>query len=390
MSLLLDNPRFRTVVAAAFVLMFLFLVGARALLEGRGGHTLLWNGISICLTQASRSLVQEGTLSSPEYRTFYQELLEASRRQPAAVIWQDCFSRGVDGRLYPKHSLLAVLTGAFFYWLFGEFGFWLATQIELFAACWAVFAIARERSGFWGAAFLMAMLPGVSTLLSYTYYFGFDLLGVALLFGGFAVAGRRPFLGGTLMGLSVWTRVSLLVLLPFLVFASLGGRREMAVRCAAGIVSVVLLLGVVNFAIWGSPLEGGYANLPHFRDGAVIEIDTLQEHTFSPSILAEHWRYRLFDPKEGVLPSAPVVIAGLLSLVFCWRSPHRRFWMSISFGALAYTLLMFSYSHWEGAGGNRYALPPVLLFSLPVAEACRVLMVKAGLCSTEPPPIPCD
>ena len=94
----------------------------------------------------ARHFWNTGNLRGPRFQELYHDFAEKSRSHPRDSLWQDTFSLGTDGALYPKHTILVSVLSAPFYGLFGDIGFWILSQLALFLFLAGVYRLSTEVS----------------------------------------------------------------------------------------------------------------------------------------------------------------------------------------------------------------------------------------------------
>ena len=312
------------------------------------------------VAEASRSLVNNGTLAAPEYLKFADDF-RSEAISSGQAIEQDVFAVGRDDKLYPKHSILSAVVGAPFYAIFGNSGFWILQQL-----CLLFIFISLSRLSTRSAPVLLIFVYLFTQTLSgfHTHVFSYDLHGVALMLGGMALLTRNSFFGAMLCALTIFVRPAYLILIPFAVFARVGTNREYCVRLVGLIVGLGIFM-LSNQLIFGSPFTTAYQAAAYILPDGSFVLDT-HPLGFSLQTFLSEWGKKLFSLEVGALPYNLALIFWPLAI---WQiiKTRDRFLFVTSLGAIIYTLFIFSYQFWATSPvGNRFLLPAVYLMILPI------------------------
>ena len=312
------------------------------------------------VAEASRSLVNNGTLAAPEYLKFTSDF-RAEAISSGHAIEQDVFAVGRDDKLYPKHSILSAIIGAPFYAIFGNSGFWILQQL-----CLLFIFISLSRLSTRKTQVLLIFVYLLTQTLSgfHTHVFSYDLHGVALLLGGMALLSSNSFFGSMLSALTIFIRPAYLILIPFAVYARGGTKREYLLRLL-GLSAGLGFFMLTNQLIFGSPFTTAYQAAAYILPDGSFVLDT-HPLGFSLQTLLSDWGKKLFSLEVGALPYNLALILWPLAI---WQTikAKDRFLLITSAGALIYTLFIFSYQFWDASpAGNRFLLPAVYLMALPI------------------------
>lgn len=189
---------------------------------------------------------------------------------------------------------------------------------------------------------------------------------------------HRPglwFLSGLALGLAIASHSTALLQLPFtgLYLLHLYGSRKKPRRLlhpllvwGAGLALVLLLLGMYNFARFGSLLESGR------------EISPFNKSIYHSPWTGIYWSnlYQLLlGPGKGLLPYCPILILA----AFGWRAflrEHRALALIFAGAILARVFFVPAYHGWHGGFclGPRY-----LVMIIPFALMPLVFLVRRGL-----------
>ena len=329
----------------------------------RAGVSVTPPGPALRIAESAIELVTHGSLEPPSFQEIARNAQAMSVRE-YELIEQDVFALGKNGRLYPKHPLLAIWLSAIFYAAFGSAGFWLLQQCFTFALLAFLYLCIGKLESSVNGVVLLAVAIGGTQLPFYTYILNYDVFAAAFIVAGLWLSHRSPLWGGVVSGLSLLIRPTHILLLPFLAVAwwqrNSGKRRLLDTILGWGAVAIVWM--AINTAMWGSPLTTVYHRLLLYSpEGA-----SFYQHPigFDWNVFAANWGKKLFDSQHGLLRYNPALL--LLPLVF-WqmykRPDDRLFFGSIVSGAVFYCLYVFSFTFWSfSLNGSRFLLPPLSLF----------------------------
>ena len=294
---------------------------------------------------------------------------------------------GIDGHVYSKKGLFMSLAIAPLYWL----GL-VIPGLGMLQAASLLNAITTAITG--GLLFLLirrlgyeerialgvAILFGVATIAwVYAKYLfseplaGLLLLATAYLLVAFRQEGGnwRPALAGLLGGLAVATRANNLFLIPIFVayLLAISWKRPPQNSTPSarntllptpysllptayfliGLILPALLLMGYNWVRAGNPFQTGY-------DLTI----------FSPNLLLGLYKL-LFSPLRGLFVYSPLLILGVLGLVWLWRRHPGETALSVS--VIGITFLIFSlWTSGEGLSwGSRFLVPVVPFLCLGLA-----------------------
>lgn len=325
--------------------------------------SLLPEGPALAVGEVTKSLVDNGSLTPQSFKDVYQAAADLSKSSQQNV-WQDVFALGKSGALLPKHSIFSAVVATPFYFIFGEFGFWLFQQLFFVILIIATFGIVRELSGKelpWST--LIASLFFTPVIL-HSYGYSFDLHGTSLIVGGLYLTTVRSFWGGVMMAFSIFVRPSYLLLLFPLALIDIRAQKLQISNSLLGVVIVLVFYGFFNYLLWGSPLVTSYGRIPEFIDGQMV----ISQHPvgFDLNVLLTDWSNKLFG--EGGLASYNFSIF-LLPLVIrdVFKQKNRKIELYLLLVSLVYTVFIFSYPYWMASFyGNRFLLPAIFLYLFSV------------------------
>ncbi len=204
-------------------------------------------------------------------------------------------------------------------------------------------------------------------VLSYTgTYFGEPVIALLIILAAYAVYAARTQLhlmrwlivAGTALGMTLLIRErSAIMLPPFILYVFLYHRRVWWrgwVAFFAPLVVSGVIIGLINWSRYGSPLTFGFSALQHtsFTTPLVLGLYGL-----------------LISPGKGLLLYNPIAWAGLVGLAIMFRTRRRE---AILFALIMLAELFFFalYEFWTGGWnwGPRYILPVLPLLVLAAGE----------------------
>ena len=287
---------------------------------------------------------------------------------------------GTDG-FVPKHPILLPLVSLPFYYLFGNPGLLLFNILDCMILMVLIF---RLNCLFFDhpIAFITTILYATGTLfLDYAYSFSPDIFSTVLLLAGLYLTIRgRFYISAVLLGLSIFAKLpnALLagIILSYAGFLIL--RREDANNSAkenfrnqftvAITTAVIFLISLVPFAyanylLFGSPVITGYQRTAVAgADGQMISADHASK--FNQPLLKGTF-LSLFAPRNGILPTNPVLILAFLGVFRIKRSGDQSRTYLILLLCLVQFVLFAKYDEWYMSHfSNRFLMTFVALSSV--------------------------
>jgi hypothetical protein len=201
----------------------------------------------------------------------------------------------------------------------------------------------------------------------YVYVFGADIasaaLGVLVLL---CLLDDRPFRAGLVWGLAIWTKVVNVLFGPLVgVWALAAHRRRRLLGLALGAAGPLLVVGLLQWRMFGSPLTSGYDRILGIDEQGRQYTESHREHFGQP--LLEGMLKQLVDPDKGLAATAPLVLLSLPGLWLLWRR-HRPLGAAVIYLYVAYYLFFSKYEGWyQSFYGNRFLMIPMALSALPTA-----------------------
>ena len=327
--------------------------------------------------EVARSVWKTRSLQPPEFVVFKENLSRLSRERRVGH-YQDVFSLGKGGELYPKHSVISAVIGAPWYGLFGDSGFWILQQalaLLLFYSTYRITSLMAGRDT--GAATLLSVCLLTETVIGFfCYVFSYDLHGVVLLICGLHLMYSRPLWGSMLATSSTFVRPSYVLILPFLLcgWSGMPGRTARFRDIVLGAGCMICLYLLVNEFMWGGPFVTAYHRIAAFGPDGDVYIEQLPKG-LNMGVFLSDWCQKLFSARVGLLTFNPALIAFPWVCARVWRSEHRWFALTTLTASVLHGLYMFSYEQWHTSFiGNRLLLPSVYLYILNFIPWCSDLL----------------
>lgn len=348
------NARPRLGLTLLFLSILLFQAAV-----GSGG---VFSYDEVVLFETAAQLVDHGTASL----SYSPEVAEYSRR-------------GRDGRLYSKFGMamsaylipwyaagkgLAALAG----WRDTEaYGCFLASfaNAPVIAAIAVLFLLTlRDLASSPRAAWLTTMLLAFATTLA-VYgrgLFADALTGLAVLAAFRYYLADRPPLSGIATAIAFLTRLEYVIMAPFYALR-FGGRRGRWWKFLMPVLLLGLLVGVYNFARFGSPInQGQLGNDPYDVFDTPLHVGL----------------YGLFlSPGKGLLWYSPPILLALVGLPEFWRR-HRRETITLSLVLVPLVAVHALWHSWMGGWsyGPRRLVALLPLLMLPAYPAVERLLAR--------------
>ncbi len=340
------------------------------------GREYLSDGPGRRMAETALSLWDKGHLESETFADIFIRV-QTESRITGQLYWQDAFSIGRQGQLFPKHSLLSSVLAAPFYGMFGRVGFLIFNVTAYVLLLFAVYSISKRicRSEIEKLVFIVAGL-GTQGIL-YVYGFSHDLHAATLSLTGLWLLRSAPLWGGVVLMSAIFVRPSSVLLVPFLLFAWWSPRlapRE-SVDAVGGCACVLMLFLFINSLMWGDPLATSYSRTPHFSAGRLLFLS--HPVGFDLQTLFSDLPEKLFSASRGLILYNPILFTAPWVVWFSLHHPEKRFLLCTLSGAFLYCLYIFSYQMWHATtAGNRFLFPAIYLY-LPAAILYLAHSIKA-------------
>ncbi len=312
----------------------------------------------------TRSLYKNQSFQFPKLNETYERVLKLSKENPDTPYWQDVFSVGKNGKLYPKHPFLNAVLALPMYAVFGDLGFWIHTQMLAILAILSVFLIMCRYTSQKNAFAWSLVASFMAGLYGSIYTFSYDVAATAFVILSFALSSKKPIFSGILLGFAIWTRWTNLLFLPFLILFQFSSDRHFlsSLKILAFSSLVILTILYVNNIIWGEPIAGGYASAYSFKNGEYLFSDVYSKHKFSLEIFYSNFYERFFNLKSGLLCKLPIIIISILLLPKILMSAKNRSLLILILASYLQILLFLSFQFGEQ---KRLYLPAAFIL-LPI------------------------
>ena len=339
------------------------------------GYSFIPEGPTSEMAQTTREIVTDSFINPERYRQLHKKLINLSRNQKIEC-WQDVYSMGIDGRLYPMHGILLSFITAPVFALFGETAFMIvpiALVVLTFATIFlSIIQITRSQLC-WGDIFLASL--GTPILFQ---GFGYDLLGCALITTAFWLLMVIPWLGGFLLGISLFIRPTYILFLPILMIAGIHGQlKPNSLKTA--LISTFITVGIFltyNWILWGNVLTTINQRMPLYVNGEIF----FYNPEFSIKTLYSSWYDKLFGPKNGLISYGPVFLLFPWAIIRLRQTQFFQLAIIITMICLANFFTIFSYHCWMYTiNGNRFLLPVYALILILVIIATRPKIKNSAL-----------
>lgn len=303
---------------------------------------------------------------------------------------------GQGGDFVPKHPIIMSLISIPFYLLSGVPGLLLFNIFNCMILIVLIFklnCLFHDRL----IAFITTILYATGTLfLDYTYNYSPDVFSSVLLVAGLYLMLRGKFYAGAVpLGLSIFAKITnaplAVVILLYVAFVlSKGGpvngratehfRDKVTVGVTTAVIFIMALapLAYTNQLLFGSPFVTGYQRTAVAgADGEMVLVD----HTgkFNQPLLKGIYS-TLFDPRNGVIPTNPVLLLALPGVFLIRRMRSRDKIYLILLLCLIQFLLFAKYDEWYTSFfSNRFMMTFIALSSVFVSNFLSHLIPKFSL-----------
>ncbi|MFT7623900.1 MAG: hypothetical protein ACI9WU_003086 [Myxococcota bacterium] len=295
----------------------------------------------------------------------------------------DAFSNvslGQAGQWWPKHSYVMPIAALPFYWLFGVPGTLVFNVLMMIGMLVLGYHLAREVAPDGHSAVAAVVCGLAGPFVMYSYNFSNDGFYTVLCLGGLLAAARkRPVLAGLLFGLSIWAKVTCVLVGPAYLGVMVWRRydRNGVIRLVAASAIPVLGLALANTWMFGAPWITSYHRVLVVREGAL----TVASHT--DLFTVPFWtglRLMFSAHRHGLATAWPASLLACLGLLPMLLDRRR----GLALGMLLTSVALFSFYAKFAYYQERFLFPWFVLGIVPGA----VLLESAGnrLSSLRVPP----
>ena len=227
-----------------------------------------------------------------------------------------------------------------------------------------------DESTAWLSLFLLAF--GTMAFSFSFLAFGHTLAGMFLVLSLYCILVKRNlFLSGLFAGLGAITEFSLgaMVLFLFIYLVSLKEFRSKSWRFCLGVLPSLLVLGIYNWALWGSPLAISYQFVPNTGTELSFYRVSLRQ------ILGA-----LLTPSRGLFFYSPVLLFAVYGFVRFYKEQKREALLLIS-AAFFYLFFMFGFKNYQGgwSPGMRHLITLLPLWIIALAFGIRGLKERRSV-----------
>lgn len=287
---------------------------------------------------------------------------------------------GTEG-FVPKHPIIMPLVSLPFYFLFGTPGLLLFNILDCMILIVLIFKLNCLFHNHL-VALITTILYATGTLfLEYTYNYSPDVFSTVLLLAGlYLILRERFYVGVFLLGLSLFARITnaplvgvILLYAGFVILrggVASGSAREHSRKKVLLVLTtaVVFLIALVpffyaNYMLFGSPIITGYQRTAVAgAEGQALLVDHMND--FNQPLLKGIY-LSLFDPRNGILPTNPVLILAFLGLFQIRRiNPLDKVYLILLICLIQF-ILFAKYDEWYASlVSNRYLMTFIALSSI--------------------------
>jgi hypothetical protein len=316
------------------------------------------------IAHGTKTIVETGKLESAEHRKSF-DYLQTLSKDSGNSYWQDMFALSKDNKLIPAHSLFTSVVLIPFYFIFGNFGFWIFNQICFLSSICALFSIFKFYTNSLPSLFHVFVIF-LTPLTFHIYSLSYDLFGTALIISGIALGLKNcHILTGILVGLAVFIRPSNALYAVLLLPLNKVMFKNRLQRLLA--FSLILLsYFYVNYYFFGSAFISSRERMPYF-DGSAITFYTPE---LKLSTFTANWQNKLFSPHAGLITYAPsLLMVPIVYLIAIFNKRKNKHLSQIMFmhnltllTFVIQAIIIFSFHCWSCSNfGNRYLMPITML-----------------------------
>lgn len=374
-----SRSRLRRCQCMVAVAALLYLGATACFIRQVGVHPFINHGGAFALQEGARAFWEHGTLAAESFRKMHEDAVAQSTACGCGY-WQDVYAMGVDGQHYPARAIILAVIAAPFVGVGGEFGLWLLNSVLFIGIATAFFTLCMLKTSVRPALCATVLLICGTSLSGYDYGIHYDLWAIFLLLISLVLVDRHQLIAGLLVALMTEIRPTHLLFLPLLCCAVGHGQGERSVRrvgrVAQGAMLGLLVVGAINFSLWGLPWTTGFQRMLNYDSGSFV---FYKLHTrLDLNELFSDWLSKLFDPRLGVLCTNPVVILGIIGFI-SYNSWPRGWKLATMVVSIVHLLIFASDQTWTNHGNLvRYLIPDAVVLSLGMAALFEALPIIKG------------
>ncbi len=333
----------------------------------------------------SRSDSSESFLQGDSF--YYRAVIESIIKDGDLLIANNVPTDPLNGQLaigqngfVPKHPILLSVVSIPFYALTGTPGLLLFNMIDCMILMVLIFKL---NSLFFDRliAFITTILYATGTLFfDYAFNYSPDIFSTVLLLGGLYFILRDNYYSGTfLLGLSIFAKLpnmplvaAILLYVGLMIWRQRANddsneviRHKLMVSISMTAIFIVSLIpfAYTNNMLFGSPFVTGYQRTAVAdENGQMISVD--HSGKFNQPLLKGTF-LSLFEPRNGILPTNPVLFLAVLGMARMKKGQFNRKLYLIIALCLIQFLLFAKYDEWYTSHfSNRFLMTFIALSSV--------------------------
>ena len=283
----------------------------------------------------------------------------------------------VGGQPVPKHPVVLSIVSLPWVATLGEAGALVFNVLQIITLVWLLFLIsARVCRPAAASAAVIFTFTG-SFLPHYVWNFSPDVCATLLLTGAFLLLSidrgdLSHVFAGFLLGLACVAKFPLSLFVPGCLLLLSKPRVRNGLLVVSGASVPLALFAFFNARLFGSPFVTSYDRIVTLTANGMPAVYS-QRSSFDLAV-GKGVVGQLLDPRHGLLTTSAITIASLAGLPFLARKDWRLT-ACIVVGSLGLFLFYSTYDQWAASHyGNRFLMPVVSLFSVPLAAALERLV----------------
>lgn len=273
----------------------------------------------------------------------------------------------------PKHPVVLPIVSLPFIAAFGKPGALVFNVVQILLLLLVLYRMAALVAGPVAASAAVVLTFLGSLFPHYVWNYSPDVCATLLLMAGtlLVATGSRTFhflLGGFLLGAAVVAKFPLAIFLPGSFFIRDQPFWKMSLATIAGMAVPLALFALMNLQLFGSPFITSYDRIATLKHGNVPAVYSQRKSFDLP--ITKGIRGQLLDREHGLLTTSPVTVLAVLGVPLLLRR-EPRLGAHLVLSSLALFLLFSTYDQWTASHyGNRFLMPAVAAFTVPLAIAC--------------------
>jgi len=351
-----------------------------------------------CLTFLSKVYVEDIALQIDSYY-YYKTLISMVEDLDIEVsnnyfddvyqynydIHRSPFSLGKDGKIYPKHSVIAPFLSIPFYWFFrgennGKTAVLIFIIFNVILIYLLLYLYSVEYFDKKTGIITIILLLFTSPIIVETAFTGDLMIALMILGGLYLLQRNKPVIAGILMGFSVWARLTSLlfiIMLPLLAFKDKGIKKNIVIALLFTLIPLSMF-GFFNYRYYGSFFSTSYDNVfCHINGEITVEsCKDLHGETFLEGFKRVFIHRNSHDETlmearvwDGILYQFPLWWLVIPGFILFWRKDR---YLTI-YTVVSFIIIVIFYSGY-GTFHVRYVYPWICLFTLPLGCAVEYIL----------------